>query len=375
MRRLLVVLLLLAEILGVTPSSADTPPGPALVTGLDLHDGQITKVGDTYLLVGTEYACGFAWSVANTPWCGIGMSTAPSLAGPWSTPTLLFPPTSTDPWSGLTWAAECGATGQGCFNARLIQRTGWGQNDGVWILWLNSPADYSRSHANGYNALGCNSDANGLPTTCGPTAGLPHGSYTKPSLSVCDTYGDFGFIAPAAGNAPPAIVCTMPSQTGLSIEQLTSNGVSGTGTGSQNLAGLTSVESPGGWYDTASGTYVLTYSDPNCAYCAGTGTGYATATSLLGPYTAPGNASASLHSAPPAATPAAPRRNASAASCGGQPRTVSILDGQPYQGIDLWLGTRNEAAADSLFTPLTYTPSAATAGDGRIWQPEVTFPC
>lgn len=347
------------------PSTATTARAAFSVPGLDLHDGQLQKVGSTYVLTGTEYSCGYQWYIANTPFCGFGVSTATSLSGPWSTPTLLFDPNSTDPWTGTSWQTVCGGNGLGCFNPRLIQRTGWGANDGVWILWFNSPQDWTSTHANAYNAMGCNS----MTGPCGPGAGAPHGSYTKPSLTYCGGNGDFGVINSATAGQAPALICTEPGAASLSIEQLNWWGVGGqSGAGAHNVAGLSNVEGPGGYYDTASGKYVITYSDGNCGYCAGTATGYATASSLLGPYTAPANVAA-------ASPPVTGRRDLTAASCGGQPRTVSVVDGQAYQGIDLWTGSRNETAAGLLFEPLTFTNPSGSAGDGQPWQPFTPWTC
>jgi hypothetical protein len=359
-----VVLLLAAFIGGATPSTA-TSTAAAFQIPLDLHDGMVADFGGTYYAYGTSYACGYNWYVANTPWCGFGVSTAPSLAGPWSTPTLLFPADSTDPWTNTSWQTECGGNGLGCFNPRMIQRTGWGSNDGVFVLWFNSPQDWTNTHANAYNAMGCNGPAG----PCGPTAGAPHGSYTKPSLNYCGGNGDFGVINSATAGQAPALICTQPGASSLSMEQLNWWGVGGqSGAGASSVAGLSSIEGPGGYYDTASGKYVITYSDGNCGYCAGTTTGYATATSLLGPYTAPANVAA-------ASPPVTGRRDIDATSCGGQPRTVSVVDGQPYQGIDLWTGSRNETSAGVLYEPLQYLNPSNTAGDGQPWQPFTPWTC
>jgi len=360
------VLLLLAALLGAGQSSpsaaAAVPPAPVTLTGIDLHDGQIVKSGSTYYLYGTMYGCGFQWAQAGTPWCGFGVSTAPALEGPWTAPKLLFSPTDTDPWTGTTWAVECGGTGAGCFNPRMLIRSGWGPDDGVPILWFNSPADYARSKANAYNAMGCNS----LTGPCGPSAGAPYGSYAKPALYVCGGNGDFTLAA--VGGQLPAIICTMPGTSALAVEQLTKWGTGGTGTGAKNVAGLTGVESPGAWQDPTTGTWVMTYSDPACGYCAGTGTSYATAPTVYGPWTAPANAGWSA--------PATGRRDISATSCGGQPRTVSLVDGVPWQGIDLWRGTADETLAGLHFEPLTYGPATGNPGDGGLWRPALApFTC
>lgn len=366
-RRVTALLSSLAAIVAVVLGSGRVEPAgaavssPVTLSGIDLHDGQVVKSGSTYYLYGTVYGCGFEWGVSGTPWCGFGVSMSASMAGPWSDPQLLFGPNEVDPFTGASWAVECGGTGAGCFNPRMIQRTGWGADDGVWVLWFNSPADYARNKANAYNVMGCNGPAG----PCGPSAGAPYGSYHKPSLWVCGGNGDF-VITTSPGRFP-AIVCTMPDST-LAVEQLTQWGADGTGTGAADLAGLTSVESPGVWRDAASGTWVMTYSDPNCGYCAGTSTGYATAASLYGPWTAPANVG---WSAPPWA-----RRSVSPASCGGQPRTVSVLDGQPWQGIDLWHGTANETTAGLHFEPLVYRPATGSTGDGALWRPAVApFTC
>jgi hypothetical protein len=360
--------MLVAALGGTTASRAAAPLAPALTAtvlapvttaGVDLHDGQILKVGTTYYWYGTMYGCGFQWGQSG-PWCGFGVSMSSALTGPWSTPQLLFSPQSTDPWTGTTWAAECGSTGAGCFNPRMIVRTGWGPNDGVPILWFNSPADYSRSGANAYNVMGCNS----LTGPCGPTAGPPYGSYNKPPLYVCSDNGDFSLIS--IPGQLPAIVCTMAGSSPLNIEQLNEWGAGGTGVGARTIGSLTGVESPGMWRDTATGSWVLTYSDPYCGYCAGTSTGYATASSPYGPWSAPGNVGW--------AAPSWSRRSISADSCGGQPRTVSVLDGQPWQVVDLWRGTANETSAGTHLQPLVYDPALGTGtpGDGGLHRPPFT---
>jgi hypothetical protein len=134
----------------------DTTPTAFTISGLDLHDAQIVQDGDQYVMVGSMYGCGYQWYVNNTPWCGFGASTAPTPQGPWTSPQLLFSPSSTDPSTGQSWQSICGGTGQGCFNPRLIQRTGWGSNDGVWILWFNAPRQYSLGAPHAYNVMGCN---------------------------------------------------------------------------------------------------------------------------------------------------------------------------------------------------------------------------
>lgn len=370
-RRLLSLLLLPGLLCGLllsvatsrSPARADAPATAFTVTGTDLHDVTVKKFGSTYYMYGSVYGCGFQWGVANTPWCGFGVSTAPAMTGPWSAPVLLFSPSSTDPSTGRTWTQTCGGTGRGCFNPRMIQRSGWGYDDGVFILWFNAPRHTVDGAANAYNVMGCNGPAG----PCGPTAGPPYGSFNKPVLSMCPGNGDFGMIESGQGGRP-AIVCTEPGRTGLDIQELNWSGSGGnTGTGVIHVAGITLAEGPGGWWDEASQRYVLTYSDQGCGYCAGTPIGYAESPALYSGWTAPGNVGWGA--------PSYGRRIFNGNSCGGQPRTVTVLDGQPWQIIDLWKGTRNETTAPLHFVPLTYTPTTGTPGDGQVWRPPLSLAC
>ncbi|WP_327377993.1 hypothetical protein OG393_30950 [Streptomyces sp. NBC_01216] len=366
-RRALAALLLAVTTLLTGAAPAEGTPGPApaafTISGVDLHDTVMREYDGTYYLYGTMYGCGFRWGTSGTPWCGFGVSTAPASTGPWTQPQVLFDPASLDPWAQRSWQTTCGGTGQGCFNPRMIRRTGWGADDGVYILWFNAPRHWSDSYANAYNVMGCA----GPSGPCGQGA-VPNGSYNKPALSICGGNGDFGLIDSGTPGGRPAIVCTQPGATELRIEQLNHWGSGGTGVGVRRVAGLGGhVEGPGGWWDPEQQQYVLTYSDQGCGYCAGTPIGYATSPSLYSGWTAPGNVGWGA--------PAYARRTFSTASCGGQPRTVTVLDGQPWQIIDLWLGTENETAAPTHLVPLHYTPTPGTPGDGQVWRPPLTLDC
>ncbi len=329
-------------------SGAATTPSGFDVSGLDLHDGTIVQQGSTYYLYGTEYGCGFTWGQRNTPWCGFGVSTSTDKVH-WSTPQLLFDPNAVDPTDNLTWAQVCGSTGAGCFEPRMIQRSGWGANDGVWILWFDAPYDYAVHNTNSYYVMGCNGPAG----PCGYQA--PYGTVHKPTLKYCVGNDDLSIVTPPGGQ--PVALCTNADQTAAE-EELDQWGTNGDGTGSSDLAGLTSVESVGAYQDPTTNTWIMTYSDYNCGYCAGDATGYATAPSLLGPWTAPGNVGAGA--------PTNARRDLSATSCGGQPDTVAMIDGYPFEVVDLWDGNLNETPAPLHFEPLTYHPSGPP---GTLLQP------
>lgn len=360
----LVAIICLGVLVVAASANADATSSqisPVTISGMDLHDGTIAKFGSTYYMYGTEYGCGFEWRQAS-PWCGFGVSTASALTGPWSTPTLLFSPSATisaqSGWSenNKTWQNICGDTGAGCFNPRMVQRT-----DGVFVLWFNAPADYSI--ANGYYAMGCNGPTGG----CGAQAGAPHGTTHKPSLWDCGgSNGDFSIAGAETG--APVILCGGPGTDGISEEQLDGSWVNGDDVGGTNVAHLgdpAGVEGEGAYQDPATGTWVMTLSDPACGYCAGTASAYATSSSLLGPWTYPGNDYQ-------AGGPDHARADFSAASCGGQPRTAFTLDGQPWEWIDMWKGAANETTANVRLEPLTYTPDTSHhAGDGLPWTPEM----
>lgn len=333
--------------LSLPPNTVAFPPNnpqtAILTQSLDLHDGMVQKYGDTYYMYGTMYACGFQY-LASSPFCGFGVSTASSLNGPWTTPTLLFPVNSISPFRNQTWQQLCGNTGRGCFNPRMIKRDFGPQADGTYILWFHAPADYSQLYANSYYSMVCTGPA-------GPCTAPAH----KPTMGKCYANGDFSIYV---DGATAYMVCTMANQT-LSIEQLDASVMNGINVGNANIGGLTNVEAPGIYKDPATGIWILTYSDPNCGYCTGDGTGFAVSYSAGGGYYAPGNVG---YTPDPRG-----RRLISATSCGGQPRTVFTVDGQTYEWIDIWGSwngnSANQALAEILFVPMNFTPTWGTSGE------------
>jgi hypothetical protein len=350
----LAVLAVLASCFFTLPqagASVAPPSARITVNDLDMHDGTVVQDGSTYYMYGTQYACGFTWGVANTPFCGFAVRSAASLDGPWSAPRLLFSPHDLDNWGpdkGHTWNWVCGSTGAGCFNPRMVHRP-----DGAWILWFNAPRDNFAYHANAYYAMGCNGPAG----PCGYQAGAPLGSTNKPSLHTCVDAGDFSILTsgPAA-----AILC---SDTGISEEQLDASWVNGTGPGTKAVPGselglrtraaavaadLIPIGEGEGAYQRPNGSWEMTYSLPGCGYCSGppalltaggaqqVQTGYATAPTMTGPWTLGGTLSPDY--------------------CTGQPRTVFTADGQPYEWMDRWTGALNETAAAIGWVPVGTTP-------------------
>lgn len=344
----------------LSPSSASAPvrlqggvqvsPSAYDVRGLDAHDGTVVQVGSTYYLYGTRYGCGFTWGIPS-PWCGFGVWQSPDLIS-WTSDGLLFDPGSTNTWLNESWQVTCGYHGYGCFDPRMIQR----QSDGVWMLWFNAPGDLPRSGSNAYYVMGCNGPAG----PCGASAGPPSGTTHKPDLHICSQDGDATFFGDGTGHEWMA--CTM-SDLSVSVEELDASWANGIDAGATHLAGLRHVESLGVWHD-ANG-YLMTYSDPNCGYCAGTGLGYAWSTTPTGPWHVQTNVGASA--------PANGRRDVSSSSCGGQASTIAVLDGAPWQVIDTWTGSSNETAAGLHLERLhPHGPYMGTAAGGRtLYSPNL----
>jgi hypothetical protein len=304
---------------GTAVSAAAFPTTGQTISGLDAHDGMAVQVGSTYYLYGTRYGCGFRWLDPGTSFCGFGVWRSTNKTQ-WTFVRYLFDPNGFNSWRGEGWQTTCVKVfGGGCFNPRMVQRA----SDGVWILWFNAPDDFRRTGANAYYAMGCLGPAG--PCGDGYTGGTTH----KPSLHTCHDNGDFSIINDG-GTA--YIACTMANQT-FNIEPLDQWWTNGTGGGLRRVGGLTAVESPAVF---RAGSYLyMTYSDPNCGYCSGTGTSYLYSTNgMLGTWRSGGRISDR--------------------SCSGQPRSLSWIDGTAAEWIDQWTphGAPNQTIAAIRLEPV-----------------------
>lgn len=336
LKRILIPIIAILVIFVPSINKSIVTPTAFTVVDVDAHDGMMYQSAGTYYIVGTKYGCGFNWGVVSTPWCGFSVYSAQNANGPWTFVRTLFPTSDTSTYDGTSWQHVCGDTGSGCFNPRMNMRS-----DGVWVLWFNGPYDEIHYNANGYYVMGCNGPAG----PCGASAGPPYGTTHKPAIHRCRNSGDFSIVV---DNTTAWMICNTNTYI-LTTEQLNIWWTDGLNIGSE-VTGVTNVEAPGAYKD-ANGTWVVTYSDPACGYCAGSATGFATAPALTGPWTWPTNATSS-------GGDAGARRKISANSCGGQPRTIVTIDGQPYQMIDIWYGVRNETNAALHFEPLISSGSA-----------------
>jgi hypothetical protein len=119
----------------------------------------------------------------------------------------------------------------------------------------------------------------------------------------------------------------------INMEQLDRWWTNGADVGLRKVAGLTAVEAPA--IVARGATLYMTFSDPNCGYCSGTGTSYVTSTDgPLGTWR--------------------DERRISTTSCGGQPRTIFFTDGQPHEWIDIWYDQPNETQAAIRLEPIRF---------------------
>lgn len=280
MRRhfLLVAVALLAAI-GVLmlpsgrPASAAAAPGQTTLTNfspdgqqamrfdtdgnaIDAHDGEIAHFGGTYYLYGTSYDCGYLFGTPASPFCGFKVYSSHDLVH-WTYRGYLFDATT------AAWQQQCRG---GCFRPHVLLSKATGKFV-VWFTVAQTSADPA-----GYMIM----------TSSSPTG--PFSDPVQPKLAVEGTTGHHGdvdlYVAP---DGTGYVVYTAWSlNADLIVEKLAPDFL--TGTGDYADLQLTSVEAPAMFYH--DGLYYVTYSSPNCAYCTGTGTGYSSAPSPLGPWTA-----------------------------------------------------------------------------------------
>ncbi|WP_426513927.1 family 43 glycosylhydrolase [Dactylosporangium sp. McL0621] len=287
---------------------------------VDAHDGHIALFDGLYHLYGTSYDCGYRWRQAGTPFCGFKVYTSTDLVH-WTDRGYLFDPTT------ATWQTRCNGDTYGCFRPHVVRNAATGQ----YVLWVNV---YDNSV--GYRVF---------------TASSPIGPFTEvavPTLAVNNNApvagvnnGDHALLVDDDGAAYLAYT-DWRSSGDIVVERLNAAYLSGTG--SYTRLHQSATEAPALFK--RNGIYYITYSDPNCGYCAGTGTSYRTATNPLGPWSAATKVTTS--------------------SCGGQPAFVSALPtttGTAYlYASDLWNNADpNEALANSYWAPLEFGANGAIA--------------
>lgn len=304
----------------------------AMAAAIDAHDGEIALFDGIYYLYGTSYDCGYEWGNKSAPFCGFKSYSSKDLVN-WTDKGFLF-----DAQTEI-WQTRCNGKTYGCYRPHVI----FNKKTGLYVLWINvydnrsgfrvftSPGPAGPFTEIAEPVLAVNSDA--------PIAGLNNGDH--------DTFIDDD------GTAYIAFTDWRTNGT-IVIEKLNDDYTSGTG---EHVKAVTSgrTEAPG--LMKRKEKYYVLYSDPNCGYCAGTGTSYKTAPSPLGPWSEGIKINEN--------------------SCGGQPSFVSTFKLKSetvfLYGSDLWNhGAPNEALANYYWAPLTF------AADGSInpivCQDTVTVP-
>ncbi|GAB3752163.1 hypothetical protein GCM10028817_16250 [Spirosoma pomorum] len=300
---------------------------------IDAHDGEIAYFDGTYYLYGTSYDCGFEWQNKQAPFCGFKVYASPDLIN-WTDRGYLFDAKTP------VWQSRCNGNTYGCFRPHVI----YNQQTKQYVLWINV-----YDNRVGFRVF----------TSSAPTG--PFTEVAEPTLAVNSTSpvaglnnGDHDTFVDEDGTAYLAYT-DWRAKGAIVIEKLTADYLSGTG---QHINAVTKdkTEAPGLFK--RRGLYYITYSDPNCGYCSGTGTAYRTARSPLGPWSE--------------------GRRISDNSCGGQPSFVSTIklgrDSLFLYGSDLWNNAaRNEALANYYWTPLEFDADGSIKPIDCSKTPELTI--
>ncbi|WP_231489718.1 family 43 glycosylhydrolase [Pedobacter sp. Leaf170] len=291
-----------------------------LGNAVDAHDGEIALFNGTYYLYGTSYDCGFEWNKKTAPFCGFKTYSSKDMVN-WKDEGFLF-----DAKNPL-WQSRCDGKTYGCFRPHVI----YNKKNKNYVLWINVYDNVS-----GYRVFTSKSPIGPFieadepkiaVNSKMPAAGLNNGDH---DLFIDDD--GTGYLALTDWRTKGSII----------VEQLTEDYLSGNGKVSSPVTeGKT--EAPALFK--RNDIYYITYSDPNCGYCSGTGTSYKTAKSPFGPWSA--------------------GKKISDNSCGGQPSFVSTMKINSetiyLYGSDLWNNAaKNEAQANYYWAPLSF------ADDGSI---------
>ncbi|SEA49262.1 family 43 glycosylhydrolase [Pedobacter hartonius] len=291
---------------------------------IDAHDGEIALFDGMYYLYGTSYDCGFQWGKKDAPFCGFKVYSSRDMVS-WTDRGFLFDAAKP------VWQTRCNGATYGCFRPHVI----FNKKTSLYILWINV-----YDNRVGFRVF---------------TAKNPTGPFTEvaePRLAVnADSpvaglnNGDHDTFVDDDGTAYVAYTDWRTKGT-IVIEKLNPDYLSGTGV---HVKAVTTGNTEAPSLFKRGSKYYITYSDPNCGYCSGTGTSYKTAASPLGPWSEGISISNN--------------------SCGGQPSFVSPIklpSGVIYlYGSDLWNNAaKNEALANYYWAPLSF------ADDGAI-QPMI----
>ena len=206
---------------------------------IDAHDGAIAQFGDTYYLYGTSYDCGYQWQ-NNRDFCGFTAYSSPDLQN----------------WTDRGYVAaprDCTY----CFRPHVV----YNARTGNYVMWVNDQDALDNFRV--YTSR----------SPLGPFAEAPEPDL--PSATPCTA--DLGLFVDTDGTG--YLTCSNAGWH-IAVLQLTPDFLQPDGR--YSVLGVTKVEAPSLFE--RDGTYYLSMSDPNCGYCAATGTSYVTAPTPLGPW-------------------------------------------------------------------------------------------
>src|SRR4051812_25750248 len=251
--------------------------------GVDAHDGEIKQFGSKYYLYGTAYGCGYVRlhgyktdTRPVTPFCGFVVYESTDLRH-WKYDGPLFDPATTSP---TNWQQICNSATLSCYRPHVL----YDAASGHYRLWVNTYDTTPDGIQHGYHVLNSTSPI-------GPfTEQTVNGAAVLPKLAY-NMGGDFDLFQDTNGAGYIVYAVTDGDPLGrnynykLVIEALTSN--YRTGTGNFTTLDTRKTEAPSMFR--RGSDYYVTMSDPQCAYCAGTGTAYLRAKSPLGPWRGTGS--------------------------------------------------------------------------------------
>ena len=309
-----------AQVKNFTPEEKQITRFDNVGNAVDAHDGEIALFNGTFYLYGTSYDCGFEWQNNTAPFCGFKSYSSKDMVT-WKEESFLFDA------QNPVWQSRCDGKTYGCFRPHVI----YNKKNKTYVLWINVYDNVS-----GYRVFTSKSPIGPFTEKDQPKIAV---NSDKPAASLNN--GDHDLFIDDDGTGYLAIT-DWRRKGAIVFEQLTDDYLNGTGKVSELVTPGT-TEAPGVFK--RNGIYYVTYSDPNCGYCSGTGTSYRTATSIMGPWSE--------------------GKKISPNSCGGQPSFVSTMkigaDTVYLYGSDLWNNAaKNEAQANFYWAPLTF------AADGSI---------
>lgn len=313
---------------------ANGPPGSFRLddrgNALDAHDGELQFFNGRYYYYGTSYGCGFQWNKKGAPFCGFRVYSSPDLAT-WHDEGALFDA------DRPAWQKRCDGQTYGCYRPHVV----YNARTRAYVLWINS-----YDVAVGYHVFTAKTPTGPYVETALPTLAINRG------VPAGLNHGDHDVFVDRDGVAYLAYT-DWRGKGDIVVERLDADYTSGTG--QYVRLGLKSTEAPSLFRRGAH--YYVTYSDPNCGYCA-TGTSYLRASSPLGPW----------HGRTDVADTSEARQHRglplSKDSCGGQPADVAALPGRDepvflYQSDRWHHADVNEALATHYWEPLRFDADGA----------------